>query len=42
MNGVWVMLDCIEMVSLNVYSVPMCLRDYLGAHPLQSGDFTPF
>ena len=35
-------LDCICMVSLDVYNVWMCLRDYLGAHPLQNGEFTPF
>ena len=35
-------LDCIWMVSLDVYGVRMCLRGYLGAHPLQSGEFTPF
>ena len=34
-------LDCICMVSLDVYNVWMCLRDYLGAHPLQNGEFTP-
>ena len=34
-------LDCIWMVSLDVYGVRMCLRDYLGVHPLQSGEFTP-
>ena len=35
-------LDCIWMVSLDVYGVRMCLRDYLGAHPLQSSEFTLF
>ena len=31
----------IWMVSLDVYGVRMCLRGYLGAHPLKSGEFTP-
>ena len=35
-------LDCICMVSLDVYGVWMCLRDYPGAHPLQSSEFTLF
>ena len=35
-------LDCIWMVSMDVYGVWMCLRGYLGAHPLQSWEFTPF
>ena len=35
-------MDCFCMVSLDVYNVWMCLRNYLGAHPLQNGEFTPF
>ena len=35
-------LDCIWMVSLDVYCVRMRLRGYLGSHLLRSGEFTPF
>ena len=42
LEGVLWVLDCIWLVSLYVCSVWMCLRGYLGAHPLQSGEFTPF
>ena len=41
-GGCFGVLDCIWMVSLDVYSVRMCLRGYLGAHPLHSAEFTPF
>ena len=42
MGDVLGVLDCIWMVSLDVYGVRMCLRDYPGAHPLQSSEFTLF
>ena len=34
-------LDCFWLVSLDVYGIKMCLMGYLGAHPLQSWEFTP-
>ena len=42
LGGVLWVLDCIWMVSLDVHGVRMRLRGYLGSHPLQSGEFTPF